>query len=276
MQVVVYTYLCLRPVLNLYHPPVRCFGKESAWLRWRPSRSLATCASRGHDECLRFHVRNGANINAKQYKNGTSALHRVMIYQDLHDSYIYSNMCALIDVGADVNCVDDRRESPLHLVARLNAFRGVAISLAQLLIENGADVNARREGGYTPLHYAASGCDVALVKLLLAHGADFEAGLDGNTGSLITPLKLMQDYCDPYNLETEALLIEHERVTFGRKTYAAYRELALVFVGTRLPTYVVMWILDYLPEFTGKSEVCKIRLLERVWCSHRSAVCRRK
>jgi hypothetical protein len=184
-------------------------------------------------------------------------------------------MCALIALGADVNCVDDRWDSPLHLVARLGVPH-VTTELAQLLLDNGADVNARRCGGYTPLHYAASGSDAPLVALLLARGADFEAGLEGEAGSLITPLKLMRDYSDIYNLATEALLVQHERVTFGRKTYAAYRELALVFVGTRLPTYVVLWILDFLPEFTDKRELCKIRLLERVWRSYRSAICTRQ
>jgi uncharacterized protein len=42
----------------------------------------------------------------------------------------------------------------------------------RLLLEAGADPNARQQGGFTPLHSAAHTDDVELAKLLLAHGAD--------------------------------------------------------------------------------------------------------
>jgi ankyrin repeat protein len=42
----------------------------------------------------------------------------------------------------------------------------------RLLLEAGADPNARQQGGFTPLHSAAHTDDVEMAGLLLAHGAD--------------------------------------------------------------------------------------------------------
>jgi len=42
----------------------------------------------------------------------------------------------------------------------------------RLLLEAGADPNARQQGGFVPLHEAAHSDDVEMARLLLAHGAD--------------------------------------------------------------------------------------------------------
>jgi ankyrin repeat protein len=44
-----------------------------------------------------------------------------------------------------------------------------------LLLERGADPNAKQQLDYTPLHGAASRGDIEAAKLLLAHGADRDA-----------------------------------------------------------------------------------------------------
>jgi ankyrin repeat protein len=41
-----------------------------------------------------------------------------------------------------------------------------------MLLQAGADPDARQQGGYTPLHEAALNGKLALVELLLANGAD--------------------------------------------------------------------------------------------------------
>lgn len=78
--------------------------------------------------------------------------------------------------------------SMLHLLADLPGNYPNCARMAGVLIQAGADVNARFIGSHeeTPLHWAASCDDVALLDTLLDYGADIEA-----TGAVIaggTPL----------------------------------------------------------------------------------------
>lgn len=48
-------------------------------------------------------------------------------------------------------------------------------AMAELLVGKGADVNAKDEIGWTPLHYAARVCATDVAKVLVNHGADINA-----------------------------------------------------------------------------------------------------
>jgi len=48
----------------------------------------------------------------------------------------------------------------------------------KMLLEAGADPNARQERGFVPLHDAAMNGNTALVELLLKHGARADAKTD--------------------------------------------------------------------------------------------------
>lgn len=82
----------------------------------------------------------------------------------------------LLERGAGPNAVsvNTMRNTPLH--AGLAGPLG--IDGARLLVEAGADVNARQHGGYTPLHSAAQRGALDLIDLLLAAGADARAEAD--------------------------------------------------------------------------------------------------
>ena len=64
---------------------------------------------------------------------------------------------------------DRMGDTPLHF-----ACWGNNLEAAQLLVEAGADVNAKGEAEDTPLHAAVTVGDVALVEFLLAHGASWQ------------------------------------------------------------------------------------------------------
>lgn len=105
----------------------------------------------------------------------------------------------LISQGADVNwSVPETGETPLHS-ALCKAGRPSFLYLVRLLVQNGADVNARtipgretgafmrdiRTKGETPLHRAAAYCDEAIISYLIESGADKQAR-DANGDSPLT------------------------------------------------------------------------------------------
>ena len=54
------------------------------------------------------------------------------------------------------------------------AYRG-HLAICRLLIDKGAQVEARTSGGWTPLHIAAAYDRIDIVRLLCDHGADVDA-----------------------------------------------------------------------------------------------------
>jgi ankyrin repeat protein len=74
----------------------------------------------------------------------------------------------LLDRGAEPSAVSRNPMSvePLHSAA---AVRDTAI--IRMLLDHGADVNARQAGGWTPLHAAAMFGDAPLAELFLSRGA---------------------------------------------------------------------------------------------------------
>jgi ankyrin repeat protein len=89
----------------------------------------------------------------------------------------------LIGAGADLNSVaaNPMRIQPLHAAAA-----GRHGDVAGLLIDAGAEVNAKQNHGWTPLHSAAANGDGELVDRLVAAGADPAAtNDDGKTAAEI-------------------------------------------------------------------------------------------
>lgn len=85
----------------------------------------------------------------------------------------------LIDQGADVNAAatNTMRVAPVHAAVAMRDQETMRV-----LLERGADPNARQQVDYTPLHDAAGRGDIEMAKLLLAHGAQRDAvASDGMT-----------------------------------------------------------------------------------------------
>jgi uncharacterized membrane protein len=105
----------------------------------------------------------------------------------------------LLEEGADVGARDTSySNTPLHWAAY-----AASVSVAELLIKHGADVNSRNRYGWTPLHYAACGGYRDVVKLLIKSGADVNA----REVAACTPLHVAIS-CGP-NYEVVKLLLEN-------------------------------------------------------------------
>jgi ankyrin repeat protein len=91
----------------------------------------------------------------------------------------------LLDCGADVNAKDNSGRTSLHRAAA-SGHKDVC----ELLIKHGANVNAKTIGSTSPLHFAAAKGHADVCELLLDHGADVNA-VDNTKDS---PLQWSIDY----------------------------------------------------------------------------------
>ena len=93
----------------------------------------------------------------------------------------------LLERGADIEARDDFNDTPLH-----TAIAGDRLNVLVVLLENGADIQARSDYGDTPLHTAARNSKPAAIEVLLDFGADIEARDELDN----TPLEEAAEYGD--------------------------------------------------------------------------------
>jgi len=99
----------------------------------------------------------------------------------------------LLDHGADPNARDNKQDTPLHVYGSIAA-------VVKLLLDHGADPNARNIQQDTPILKAFNG---AVVKLLLDHGADAKA-MNSDENTMITNAIIYRD------MDMLKVLLEHE------------------------------------------------------------------
>jgi ankyrin repeat protein len=113
----------------------------------------------------------GANIESARDINGYHPLHVAVSYNQP------DMVAALLKRGANVEARDNQDRTALLMAARENY-----LAVGKVLLENGADVNARSGSSqFTPLYATAYGDNPAFAKLLLTYKADVNALADGTT-----------------------------------------------------------------------------------------------
>jgi len=159
-----------------------------AFADWRKVTPLYYAAEKGYIEIVRLLVRRGANIGIDKsplyVATAKGHVHVVefLLQQVADPSTVVNDLLItasgygstevvrlLLERGANPNAKDKDGETPLH-----EAAKNGHVDVVKLLLEKGADLNARDYMGRTPLHYAAENGHVDVVKLLLEHGADFK------------------------------------------------------------------------------------------------------
>lgn len=107
-------------------------------------------------------------------------------YDAINEEDLETIRSILKDQPERVNEISDSGRSPLHQALCWGKHKAVS-----LLLSCGADVNVRDKEGYTPLHEAVNSLDIRFdsIKALIERGADVNAKAEG--GYEITPLDLL-------------------------------------------------------------------------------------
>lgn len=152
-----------------------------------PTMSLLEAAIVGNIEEVKANIAVGAPLNAmgKEPAPGWAPLHAAVSRG--HKEIVE----LLLDAGAEVNLLGSKDDIPLHLAVLWSDEE-----LVRLLLSRGANVNQRTRQGYTALHTAAtlplgdaSGDRLAITKMLVDAGADLNAKAENG----ITPLQFARD-----------------------------------------------------------------------------------
>lgn len=124
---------------------------------------LMLAAAQGHVDIVRLLLNRGANPNATNYIQQTA------LYSTMYnlDNNVLEIAELLLDHGAEIDCVNDRGDTPLSRAVFFYK-RGIV----KLLLDRGADVEHTDIHGRTPLFNALGDADI--ITILLNRGADME------------------------------------------------------------------------------------------------------
>lgn len=133
-------------------------GAEINELRENRSSALTIAVESNYSQGVALLLKYKADLNIT-LGAGETLLHRALLLENVE------NTRALLDAGANVNQKNEQGNAPLCYAVR-------NINLVTLLLQKGADVNIQNNQGETPLMIATRMKSVAVVKLLIASGAN--------------------------------------------------------------------------------------------------------
>jgi ankyrin repeat protein len=154
-------------------------GADASIKNLRGQCAMFAAVGRGHLHIVQLLLQHGLSINV------SDSLERTLLMETTRGGAEHVAEF-LLQQGVSVNAVHARRHTALHSAAMFSE----AAATVQLLLQHGADVDARAEENLTPLHIAASALQLQNAALLLAAGADLCLGNDeGMTALHMSVLK---------------------------------------------------------------------------------------
>jgi serine/threonine-protein phosphatase 6 regulatory ankyrin repeat subunit B len=159
---------------------------ETVDLDWRgkdEATVLHYLASEGSEDAVRRLLDRGSSVDARD-GDGRTALH----YAAYRGREAVARL--LVERGADVKAKDSDGDGVLSDAVRGATWATLdeepsRRGLVSWLLDQGCDVNSRRADGLSVLHLAVSRADISVVQLLVERGADVDAA---GGESLATPL----------------------------------------------------------------------------------------
>ena len=271
-------------------------GADVAARSTRGMTALLFAARRGDMETVRTLLAGGADIDEaagdavpvrrRTEETGTELSPRLgsSVLATAIENAHYDLAAWLVAEGADPNA-DGPRGTALHgLVRTRNCERTAlpcpvrsgardSLELAELLLANGADVNARmtanapRNGTYdytymshvgaTPLFLAVKASDTAITRLLLDHGADPSIGNDENTTPLLVAAGI--GYIEGQILASEEKAFEAVQMLVERgedvNTTNDKNETALHGAAYRGANSIALYLIDHGARLDVEDEV---------------------
>ena len=160
----------------------------------------------------RLLLERGVDVNARR-KDSSTSLHAVALYGMVEVARV------LLNHGANVTLETEEGETALHIVSRGKYdSQEQGVSIAQLLLERGVDVDARDKNSFTSLHKAAFYGMVEVAQVLLDHGAN--AKLETKQGETALHIVSRGKYdSEEHGVSLARLLLEHGVDVHAQSTF---------------------------------------------------------
>lgn len=164
--------------------------KADANLRAKNGQTaLFLACLRGHNPIVKALLEGGADPDGGRNKDGRAGdkdgrTPLLFLASEKSSKWNMDTVKLLLEKGADQNARDSTKRTPLHWTAT-NGYLEFARHLLNSEGMRKANINAAQHRGKTALHLASEHNRVDFVELLIAHGADIDAASDGRWTPLI-------------------------------------------------------------------------------------------